>query len=191
MRFFYLLPILLLISMVISIEKANAQEKLSDFRNNYAITYKFGLADGKETKKWAKNSHSIQLERSFALNKLLSISPVLAYSHFGGSSLSKDNTISVGGNIGIYPLYLAYLINGDPYEAKKDKMYFNVGLQKTINNAAHTLVFNVDLNIYNFNLGKHTSLSPNLGFQHFISSDQAVGDVLFYTIGLNLTLPKF
>ena len=171
--------------MAVNIEKAKAQDKLSEFRNIYSITYKFGLADGKGTKNWAKNSNTIQLERSFALSNLLSISPVLSYSHFGGSSLMKNNTVSLGGNISLYPKHLANLIMGNPYEAKNDKMYFNIGLQKTINKTDHSLVFNADLNIFNFKLGDNSTLSPNLGFQQFISSDQGIKDLGFYTIGLN------
>lgn len=176
---------LILILVVVNTKIVQAQDKLSEVRNKYSVTYKFGVPDGKETKKWAINSNTIQLERSFTVNKLFSISPVLSYSHFGGTNLIKEDIVSIGGNISIYPKYLANLIIGDSYDAKSDKMYFNVGLQKTVNKADHTLVFNADLNIFNFKIGDHSTLSPNIGFQQFISSDKVIKDLGFYTIGLN------
>lgn len=185
MKFFYSLSILILLSMIVNFEKANAQDKLSEFRNKYSVTYKFGLADGKETRTWAINSNTIQLERSFALNNLLSLSPVLSYSHLGGETLIKENMVSLGGNISIYPKYIADLIMGNSYSAINDKMFFNVGLQKTLSKADHTLLFNVDLNIYNFKLRNNSTLSPNIGYQQFISSEQGIKDLGFYTIGLN------
>lgn len=177
--------ILILILIALKVEIVQAQEKLSVFRNKYSITYKFGLPDGKETKEMARNSNMIQLERSFALNKLLSISPVVSYSHFRRTTLMKANVVNIGGNISVYPKHLASLIMRDDYEAKNDKMYFNVGLQKTINKADHTLVFNADLNIFNIKMGNNSTLSPNIGFQQFISSDKAIKDLGFYTVGLN------
>ncbi len=171
--------------MASNIEMAKAQDKLSKFRNHYSITYKFGLADGKETRTLANYSNTIQLERSFALNNLLSVSPVLSYSHLGGTTLIKKNMVSLGGNISIYPKYLSDLIMGNSYDAINDKMFFNVGLQKTLNKADHTLLFNVDLNIYNFKLGDNSTLSPNLGYQQFISSEEGIKDLGFFTIGLN------
>lgn len=183
MKILYTTSILILITLNTKI--AQAQDKLSEVRNKYSVTYKFGLPDGKETKKWAINSNTIQLERSFTVNKLFSISPVLSYSHFGAANLIKEDIVNIGGNISIYPKYLANLIMGDSYDAKSDKMYFNVGLQKIVNKADHTLVFNVDLNLFNFKIGENSTLSPNIGFQQFISSDKVVKDLGFYTLGLN------
>jgi len=95
MRFFYTLSILILISLASNIKKANAQDKLSKFRNQYSITYKFGLANGKETRTLAKYCNTIQLERSFALNNLLSVSLVLSYSHLGGTSFILALTLAI------------------------------------------------------------------------------------------------
>lgn len=142
-----------------------------------------GYLTEKQQRKWQEIA--IQLGRSFAINKLLSISPVLSYSHFGRATLIKKNVVNIGGDISIYPKYLTSLILKSPYETKNDKMYFNIGLQKTINKSDHTLLFNISMSIFNLNISNNSTLSPNVGFQHFISSDKNIKDLGFYTIGLN------
>lgn len=175
----------ILIFIALNAKIVQAQEKLSVFRNKYSIIYKFGLPDGKATKEMARSSNTIQLNRSFAINKLLSISPVLSYSHFSRATLMKTNVVSIGGDISIYPKYLASLILKSPYDSKNDRMYFNIGLQKTINKSDHTLLFNVNMNIFNLKISNNSTLSPSVGFQQFISSDRTIKDLGFYTIGLN------
>jgi len=184
----YKLLSLILLLLITKIQHADAQEKLSEFRSHYSLTYKYGIADGKDTKNWAKNSSTVQIGRSFALNKLLSLSPVVSYTHFGGTNFIKKSAVSLGGEVSIYPKYLATLITDNPYDAKNDKMYFNVGLQKPLNKSDHSLVFNADLNLFHINLCNKFTLSPNLGYQYFISSGNGIDGLGFYTVGVNFML---
>ncbi|MGJ1537359.1 hypothetical protein ACR784_20265 [Sphingobacterium multivorum] len=185
MRSLYKLSIIGLFLFFINFNQVTAQEKLSDERNYYSFVYKFGFADGKDTKNLAKNSHTLQIGKSFTLNKFLSLGPTVSYSHFGSSYLSNKNMVNIGGNVSIYPKYIAALIMDDIYQSNKDRLFFNVGLQKTITKSDHTLAFNTDLNMGYFTLGSRLTLSPNLGYQYFISSEKAIEGMGFYTVGLN------
>lgn len=188
MNIFYKSSILCLLLFASCTHKLVAQEKLSDTRNFYSLTYKFGFADSKDTKTLAKNSNTVQIGKNFTVNNFLSISPIISYTHFGSSTLIKENVISAGGNISVYPQYFATLILDNIYYASKDRLFINVGLQKTINNSDHTLVFNTDLNLGYIPLGRRLTLSPNLGYQYFISSEKAIQGMGFYTIGVNFLL---
>lgn len=188
MNIFYKLSILGILFSVVDTHKSVAQEKLSDTRNFYSLTYKFGFADGKDTKTLAKNSNTVQVGKNFTVNNFLSISPIISYTHFGSSTSIKENVISVGGNISVYPQYFATLIFDNVYYASKDRLFINVGLQKIINKSDHTMVFNTDLNLGYIPMGSRLTLSPNLGYQYFISSEKAIQGMGFYTIGLTFQL---
>lgn len=186
MRISYKFPLLVLFLLSITAKQASAQEKLAEARNRYSVSYKFGIAADKSTKNMAKNSNTIEISRSFALNQLLSISPILSYSKLGSANAIKDNVISLGADASLYPKYLATLITGDTYEANTDKLFITIGLQKTLNKSDHNLVFKTDLNLFHFYLGNRVVISPNVGYQHFIASKNGFGDLGFYTLGANI-----
>ena len=178
-----------------------AQDSISykSYRSVWSLIPRFGVGD-KQTRSNFTTYGSLGLRREFSLFKLLSLNAVAGYSSaYGRYGKPNLNTLSAGGGLTLYPIYLYDLIFGKTIlkmsgdEKSKADVYFDISVEYNLNNTRYGSSGSIP-NLraeYNFgrrNLNNVLFLSPKFGLQ-FLSLEQPIGsnnlnDYSFYYIGV-------
>ncbi|HAP95086.1 hypothetical protein ACS126_03395 [Sphingobacterium lactis] len=160
-----------------------SQEVLERRKGTFNLTYKFNFTDDSKTKEYASNGQSILINRTFTIDRLLSLAPVLDYSYLNG--YEKKHNFSLGGDAFFYPLHLISILKEEDYEPAKDNYFLSLGFYKTLNKGDVNSIFNMNFYVYTLSMGSQLKISPTIGASFYKRKEQEKEDLNFYNIGMN------
>lgn len=170
--------ILFLISL-----QSYSQVTLESRKGTFNLTYKFNFTDDNKTKEYAPNGQSVLINRTFTIDRLLSLAPVMDYSYLNG--YEKKHNFSLGGDAFFYPLHLISILKEVGYEPAKDNYFMSLGFYKTLNKGDINSIFNMNFYVYTLSIGSRLKISPAIGASFYKRKEQDREDLNFYNIGLN------
>lgn len=159
-----------------------AQEAFDKRKETINVIYKFNFTDDDQTKEYFKNGHSFLINKTFTLNRALSVAPVLDYSYLNGN-MQKHN-FGIGADAIFFPLNVISMLKNKNYKAYMDDYFLSIGLYKTINSGSINSIFNITLSVYSFNISKNLKIAPVVGVSFYNQNDD-IKDLTFSNIGIN------
>ena len=159
-----------------------AQEAFDKRKETINVIYKFNFTDDDQIKEYFKNGHSFLINKTFSLNKALSVAPVLDYSYLNGK-IQKHN-FSIGADAVFFPLNIISMLKNKNYKSYMDDYFLSIGFYKTVNSSSVNSIFNITLSVYSFNISKNFKIAPVVGVS-FYNQNNDIKDLTFSNIGVN------
>lgn len=152
-------------------------------KGTFNLNYKFNFTDDSKTKEHIPNGHSLLMSKTFTLDRLLSLAPVLDYTYFKG--YETNHNFSLGADAVFYPLHLIYLLKEEEYQLAKDNYFISLGFYKTLNKGDINSIFNMNFYVYTLSIHNCVRISPTVGASFYKRKEHEGEDFNFYNIGLS------
>ncbi|KGE14438.1 hypothetical protein [Sphingobacterium deserti] len=171
-----------MVFLLISLQ-SHAQRALEKRNGTFNLNYQFNFTDDSETKNNASSGQSIVVNRSFTIDRLLSLAPAVNYTFL--QDYKRAHNFSLGADALLYPLHLISILKEEDYDPVKDKYFMSLGYYKTLNNGGINSIFNMNFYVFTFAIGNQLKISPTIGASFYKQKERDIEDLNFYNIGLN------
>ncbi len=151
-------------------------------KGTFNLNYKFNFTDDSKTKEHITNGHSLLMSKTFTLDRLLSLAPVLDYTYFKGDD--TNHNFSLGADAVFYPLHLISLLKKEEYQSAKDNYFLSLGFYKTLNKGDINSIFNMNFYIYTLSIRNSIKISPTIGASFYKRKEHEDEYLNFYNVGL-------